>query len=72
MAFICLIFPSKFGVVSHIQARHQKAILDMNNELETEISTIQNNLRQRAVELEKQVNSRVKRIENAEKRKKKK
>ena len=44
----------------------------MNNELQREISTIQNNLRTRAVELETQVNSRVKKMENAEKRKKKK
>ena len=75
MDLICLNWPTILScgdICLQLQSRHQQAILEMNNQLEAEVSAIQNNLHQRARELERQVNSRVKKIEIAEKRKKKK
>ena len=75
MDLICLNWPTNLScndICLQLQSRHQQAILEMNNQLEVEVSAIQNNLHQRARELERQVNSRVKKIEIAEKRKKKK
>jgi hypothetical protein len=43
----------------------------MTSQIQREMGTIQNRLQQRATELESQVNSRVRKIENANKKKKK-
>ncbi|XP_053394593.1 uncharacterized protein LOC123545094 [Mercenaria mercenaria] len=54
----------------HMLSEHRRVLEEMTSQIQQEMGTIQNRLQQRASELESQVSTRVRKIENAHKKKK--